>query len=107
MAKNCGPICCRDRAKCLKAMAHPARLAMLEKLLGGERCVCELQELVRSDITTVSKHLSLMRQAGLVVSRRSGLKIFYRLKDPRLAEMLGFVGTIFGGASRRKAEASR
>lgn len=107
MAKDCGSVSCRCRAKCLKAMAHPARLAMLERLLGGERCVCELQALVRSDITTVSKHLSLMRQAGLVTSRRSGLKILYRIRDPRLAEMLEFVGTIFGGASRRKAEVSR
>jgi len=107
MAKNCGSVSCRDRAKCLKAMAHPARLAMLEKLLGGERCVCELQALVRSDITTVSKHLSLMRQAGLVTSRRSGLKIFYRLRDPRLAEMLGFVGTLFGASYRRKLAVDR
>jgi DNA-binding transcriptional ArsR family regulator len=71
-----------ERATVLKAMAHPSRLLMLEALSGGERCVCELQRLVGADISTVSKHLALMRAAGLVLDRRQGLQIFYSLRVP-------------------------
>ncbi len=71
-----------ERARVLKAMAHPSRLLILEALARGERCVCELQRLVGSDISTVSKHLALMRRAGLVLDRRQGLQVFYRLRVP-------------------------
>lgn len=72
----------KKRATILKAMAHPSRLKMLEALESGEKCVCELQELVGSDMSTVSKHLSMMRAAGLVVDEKRGLKAFYRLRVP-------------------------
>lgn len=55
---------------------------MLEALTAGERCVCDLQQLVGSDLSTVSKHLALMRAAGLVQDRRQGLQVFYRLRVP-------------------------
>jgi len=55
---------------------------MLETLSSGERCVCDLQRLVGSDLSTVSKHLALMRRAGLVEDRRQGLQVFYRLRVP-------------------------
>jgi len=72
----------RDKARVIQAMAHPGRLLMIDALAMGEKCVCELQELVGSDITTVSKHLKLMKDAGLVEDRKEGLKVFYRLKLP-------------------------
>lgn len=71
-----------ERVRVLKAMAHPSRLLMLETLADGERCVCDLQRLVGSDMSTVSKHLALMRGAGLVEDRRQGLQVFYRLRVP-------------------------
>ena len=71
-----------DKARVIQAMAHPSRLLMIDALAYGERCVCELQELVGSDITTVSKHLKLMKDAGLVEDRKEGLKVYYRLKLP-------------------------
>ena len=70
------------KAKVIKAMAHPSRLAMIDELAQGEKCVCELQKIVGADITTVSKHLSLMKRAGLVEDRREGLWVYYRLKVP-------------------------
>jgi DNA-binding transcriptional ArsR family regulator len=70
------------RSKVIKAMAHPSRLAMIDALAKGEKCVCELQEIVGSDITTVSKHLALMRKAGLVEDRKDGLWVYYRLRVP-------------------------
>ncbi|MBN1268906.1 MAG: winged helix-turn-helix transcriptional regulator [Kiritimatiellae bacterium] len=56
----------RNRARILKALAHPSRLLMVEELAGGEKCVCELQAAVGADISTVSKHLAVMKRAGLV-----------------------------------------
>lgn len=70
------------KARVVKAMAHPSRLLMIDELAKGERCVCELQKLVGADITTVSKHLALMKKAGIVEDRRQGLWVYYRLKTP-------------------------
>ena len=70
------------RAEILKAMAHPSRLRMLDALKSGELCVGELQELVRSDLSTVSRHLSVMRSAGLLSSRREANQILYALRVP-------------------------
>lgn len=70
------------RAKVLKAMAHPSRLYMVEQLASGEKSVAELTELVGADMSTVSKHLSQLRAAGIVSDRRQGAQIYYRLLAP-------------------------
>ncbi len=69
-----------SRARILKALAHPSRLMMVEVLAHGERCVCELTDLVGSDMSTVSKHLSLLKDAGIVQCDKRGLKVFYSLR---------------------------
>ncbi len=83
-----------ERTRVLKAMAHPSRLLVLERLVAGECCVCDLQRLVGSDMSTVSKHLALMRRAGLVEDRREGLKIFYRLRVPCVMRFLDCVDAV-------------
>lgn len=75
-------------------MAHPSRLLLLETLLEGERCVCDLQRLVGADLSTVSKHLALLRDAGLVEDRREGLKVFYRLRVPCVLRFLDCVDAV-------------
>jgi len=75
-------------------MAHPSRLLILETLADGERCVCDHQGLVGSDMSTVSKHLALMRQAGLVEDRRQGLQVFYRLRVPCLMRFFECVDAV-------------
>lgn len=70
------------RAAVFKALGHPARLAMVVALGKGERCVCELQELVGSDMSTVSKHLTVLRSVGLVETDKRGKQVFYSLKLP-------------------------
>ena len=72
----------KQRARVIKALAHPSRLLIVDELTKGERCVCELTELVGADISTVSKHLAVMRRAGLVESDKRGLQVFYRLRCP-------------------------
>ena len=71
------------RAQILKAMAHPSRLMMIDAMNEAEEmCVCDLVDLVGSDQSTVSKHLSILRQAGLVEDRKDGQRSFYRLVRP-------------------------
>ena len=68
------------RARIAKAMAHPSRLLMLEAMEGKERCVCELTKLVGADQSTVSKHLAVLKQAGLVEDRKEGVMVYYHVK---------------------------
>ena len=70
------------RAKIVKAMAHPTRLFVVDELSRGERCVCELTEMVGADISTVSKHLSVLKEAGIVKDEKRGLQVYYSLKTP-------------------------
>jgi ArsR family transcriptional regulator len=79
------------KANIIKALGHPSRLAMVESLVDGERCVCELQELVGSDISTVSKHLTILKHAGLVCDRRQGQWVYYSLRTPCI---IGFLNCI-------------
>lgn len=70
------------KAKILKALAHPTRLYMAEKLLSGERCVCEFVREIDADISTISKHLSILKEAGIVKDEKRGKQVFYHLKTP-------------------------
>jgi DNA-binding transcriptional ArsR family regulator len=70
------------RAKVLKAMAHPSRLFILEELEQGERCVCDLTEMIGADVSTVSMHLSVLKQAGIVIDDKRGNQVFYQLRVP-------------------------
>jgi DNA-binding transcriptional ArsR family regulator len=79
------------RAEIFKALGHPARLSMVVALGQGERCVCELQELVGLDMSTVSKHLTVLRSVGLVEADKRGKQVFYSLKLPCT---LGFVACV-------------
>ena len=71
-----------ERAHIIKAMAHPVRLFFIEELSRQERCVCELTEMVGFDMSTVSKHLSVFRNAGLVSIDKRVNQVFYRLQTP-------------------------
>ena len=68
------------RAKIAKALAHPSRQLILDVLADGDRCVCELTELVGADQSTVSKHLAVLKQAGIIEDRKEGVMTFYSLK---------------------------
>lgn len=82
------------KARVIKALAHPGRLIMIDALAEGERCVCELQQLVGSDISTVSKHLSVMKQAGIVDDRKAGQQVFYRLRVPCIVKFFDCVEAV-------------
>lgn len=82
------------RATVVKALAHPSRLIIAETLANGERCVCELSELVGADMSTVSKHLTLMKSVGIVESEKRGLNVHYRLTCPCFSDFLHCVDLI-------------
>jgi len=69
------------RARIIKALAHPTRLFIVDELAtAGEKCVCELTEMIGADMSTVSKHLSQLKQAGIVEDEKRGSMVFYRLR---------------------------
>lgn len=68
-----------DQVRVIKALAHPARLEIAQALATGDRCVSELQALIGCDISTVSKHLALMRKAGWIDCQKHGQQVRYRL----------------------------
>ncbi|MEW6500731.1 MAG: ArsR/SmtB family transcription factor [Thermodesulfobacteriota bacterium] len=70
------------RARIIKALAHPSRLLMVETLAAGPRCVCELRELVGADLSTVSKHLTVLKNACIVIDERRGKEVYYHLTAP-------------------------
>jgi len=76
------------RATIIKALAHPTRLFIVDQLAKKNHCVCELTDMVGDDITTVSKHLSVLRSSGLVSVEKKGTQVFYHLKVPCI---LGFI----------------
>ena len=82
------------RADVIKALAHPSRLAIIDRLEKGEACVCELQKIVNADMSTVSKHLSLMKKAGLVEDRKEGLWVYYRLRVPCVIRFLDCIDAV-------------
>ena len=84
------------QAAVFKALGHPSRLLMVRALAEGERCVCELQSLVGSDMSTVSKHLSVLKNAGVVRADKRGNSIYYELVYPCLKDILSCVGKCSG-----------
>jgi ArsR family transcriptional regulator len=93
------------KADVLKAMAHPTRLYMLEVLDKGERCVCELNELVKADPSTISKHLTIMKQAGLVSDRKDGLKVYYRLEVPCIMNFIKCISQVISTRAKKQLTA--
>ena len=70
------------RARIMKALAHPTRLFIVDQLAGQEYCVNELTDMVGCDMSTMSKHLSLLRDAGIVRDEKRGACIYYTLRCP-------------------------
>jgi rhodanese-related sulfurtransferase/DNA-binding transcriptional ArsR family regulator len=87
-----------------KAVAHPHRLELLEQLAQGERSVEVLANRTRMSIANASQHLQNMRRAGLVVARRDGKFVFYRLADDAVLDLLASIRRI---AERNAAEVER
>jgi ArsR family transcriptional regulator len=69
------------RAKIIKALAHPTRLFLVDRLRQHhEKCVCELTEMVGTDTSTVSRHLAVLKGAGILEDEKRGSMVYYRLR---------------------------
>ncbi|HLI64089.1 MAG TPA: metalloregulator ArsR/SmtB family transcription factor [Terriglobales bacterium] len=92
-----------------KGLADPTRLRILNLLLHGELCVCDLQYVLGSSQANVSRHLTYLKNSGLVLDRREGVRIYYRLAQPNEAlhkRLFSFLRDAFR-YSRELAEDSR
>ena len=83
-------------ARVMKSLGHPARLRMVEELSKGERCVCVLTELVGLDMSTVSRHLAMLVNAGVLSSEKRGNWVFYKLRAPCVIKFFNCICEVLG-----------
>jgi ArsR family transcriptional regulator len=76
------------QAEFLQAVGQATRLRILEVLADGELCVCDIQAAVGEQQSNVSKHLAILRRAGILTARREGGRVIYRIRDGRIPEAL-------------------
>ena len=92
------------KAKILKALAHPTRLWMTEQLINGEKCVCEFTNNIDVDFSTISKHLSILKEAGIVENEKRGKKVFYHLKIPCILTFMNCIDTVVKSDIKEKTK---
>ena len=89
------------RAKVIKALAHATRLMIVQELADGERCVCELQKKAGVDMSTISKHLTVLKNAGIVEDDKRGLQVYYRLRCPCILSFFDCIEKVLLENARR------
>ena len=80
-----------ERARILKAIAHPSRIFIVEVLSGKPHCVCELTEMIGADTSTVSKHLSILKNAGIIEDEKRGTSVYYSLRCQCIMKFIGCI----------------
>ncbi len=91
----------KARARIMKALANPVRLMIVDELSRGERCICDLQPLFPMNKSTLSRHVSTLRNVGIVSERREGARSFLRLETPCILKVFECVrGVIVSEADR-------
>lgn len=83
-----------ERAEIVKAMANSSRLFILDLLLTGEHNVQQITKEVGTDISTVSRHLSVLKKVGLISCRKSGLKVWYDINTPCINKFFNCVEAV-------------
>jgi ArsR family transcriptional regulator len=78
----------QKKSDILKAIAQPTRLKIIELLREGERCVCEMIPLLQEEQANISKHLSLLRQSGIVDFRKEGVSVYYRVRHKEIFKII-------------------
>ena len=92
------------RAKIIKAMAHPTRLFIVEELSHKKICVCELTEMIGADVSTVSKHLSVLKNAGIVNDEKRGTQVYYNLRMPCVLNFFTCVESVLKTTAREQLQ---
>ena len=83
----------QKQADIAKAITHPLRIAIMDFLKDGPQCVCDIAEYVGSERSNVSRHLSVMVNAGVLEHRKEGLRVIYKLKTPCILEFFACMTT--------------
>ena len=94
----------KARAEIIKAFAHPTRLFITDELAKGEQCVCDLTEMIGADISTVSKHLSILKKAGIVQDEKRGTQVVYSLKCTCFTNFITCVEEVLSDNLREQQE---
>ncbi|MBE0465875.1 MAG: winged helix-turn-helix transcriptional regulator [Candidatus Desulforudis sp.] len=76
------------QADILKALGHPTRVRIVEGLRGGKRCVCEIMAELQLEQSNVSQHLAVLKRAGVLGSRKDGMKVMYWVNHPEVFDLL-------------------
>ena len=82
------------KAEVLKALAQPTRLKILELLRDGERCICEIIPAINGEQSNISRHISLMQKCHLVTTRKDGVKVMVKVKNPEIFDILNKLGIL-------------
>lgn len=94
-------------ASYFKGLADENRVRILNLLFHGELCGCDIQHVLGATQSTVSRHLSYLKNAGLVLDRRAGYRVYYRLvqsQDPDITELFQYLAQAFGKDKALKAD---
>jgi DNA-binding transcriptional ArsR family regulator len=83
-----------QRSKILKALAHPSRIFIVEKIHNKPYCVCELAKMIGIDQSTTSKHLSILKNAGIIEDKKSGTTVYYSLKYSCIMEFISCIENV-------------
>ncbi len=86
----------------LKAMAHPVRLMIIDELSKGDKCVCELHPMFKLDQSTLSRHLSQLKKAGIITEKKEGAKAIHHLATPCILKVFGCVMNVARDDLKRK-----
>ena len=95
------------RMKILSALSDPVRLELLEFLANGERCVCEILPAFQRSQSTISKHLNILYEAGILERKIDGKRTVYLIKDPQVFDIIRLVDSLALEQVSRLAEAGR
>ncbi|MFW5500017.1 MULTISPECIES: ArsR/SmtB family transcription factor [unclassified Maridesulfovibrio] len=93
------------KSKVFKALGHPSRLAIVEALCDGELCVCDIVPIVGRDISTVSKHLSLLKDAGVLKDNKRGTNVYYSMNMDCVPGFLNCLENFFARKFEEQAKA--
>ena len=95
------------RAGIMKALAHPTRLFIVNELAEAEKCVCRLTELIGADMSTVSRHLAVLKSAGIVQDEKRGAQVYYTLRCPCVLNFFECVESVLRANAEAQLELAR
>lgn len=82
------------KAEILKVLAQPTRLKILELIRNGEKCICEIVPAINGEQSNISRHISLMQKSHLVTTRKDGVKVMVKVKDPKIFDILDSISLL-------------